>query len=80
MDTAGWVYYRAGDYEKALTLLSGVAEKIKEVPEALYHLGMINKASGHPEAAIKYLTQALASKKFATAKEAEAALKELQSQ
>ena len=39
---------------------------------------MINKAAGHPEAAIKYLEQALATKKLATAKEAQAALQELQ--
>ncbi len=78
MDTAAWVYYRAGDNEKALSLLTGVVGKIKEVPEALYHLGMINKAAGHPEAAMKYLEQALATKKLAAAKEAQAALQELQ--
>jgi tetratricopeptide (TPR) repeat protein len=78
MDTAAWVYYRAGDNEKALKLLTRVEDKIKEIPEGLYHLGMINKAAGNREAAITYLEQALASKKLATEKEAKAALQELQ--
>ncbi|MCK5682180.1 tetratricopeptide repeat protein, partial [bacterium] len=80
MDTAAWVYYRAGENEKALSLLSGVAEKIKEVPEALYHLGMINKAAGNLDAAIGYLQASLDGNEFAAKKAAVAALKELQSQ
>ena len=78
MDTAAWVYYRAGEYEKALELLTGVEEKIKQVPEALYHLGMIHKALDHREKALAYLQEALASKNFIAPKDAVAALKELQ--
>ncbi len=77
MDTAAWVYYRAGEYAKALGLLSGVEEKIKEVPEALYHLGMINKELGNKEKALSCLQEALASKNFVAPKEAQAALQEL---
>ncbi len=78
MDTAAWVYYRAGEYDKALELLTGVEEKIKQVPEALYHLGMINKELGNREKALSYLQEALASEKFVAPKDAEAALQELQ--
>ena len=77
MDTAAWVYYRAGEYDKALELLSGVEEKIKQVPEALYHLGMIHKELGNREKALNYLQEALASENFAAPKDAAAALREL---
>ena len=77
MDTAAWACFHAGEYEKALELLGGLEEKIKQSPEALYHLGMINKKLGNREKAKSCLQAALMNKKFIAVKKAEAALQEL---
>lgn len=39
-DTYGWIAYRRGDYEEALTFLESAAEKIENDPGPAFHLGM----------------------------------------
>ncbi|MGI9087623.1 MAG: tetratricopeptide repeat protein [Chthoniobacterales bacterium] len=38
-DTFGWILYRQGDYQQALSLLQESAAKLGDNPEAQYHLG-----------------------------------------
>jgi len=78
MDTAAWVFYQNGKYEQALEFLHGVEEKIQQVPEALYHLAMIQVKLGDKEAAVANLKAALKSEKFPGRREAEVALRKLQ--
>jgi len=58
LDTAGWVYYRRGDYDKALEVLQRVVEQAPEVPVFRYHLGMTYKEKGDAAAAREHLTEA----------------------
>lgn len=39
-DTLGWVYYKKGDYARALALLEEAAERTPDDPEIQFHLGM----------------------------------------
>jgi tetratricopeptide (TPR) repeat protein len=39
-DTFGWIVYRMGDVERAVTLLTTSAEKLPNAPGIQYHLGM----------------------------------------
>jgi tetratricopeptide (TPR) repeat protein len=39
-DTLGWVLYKRGDYQQALTILQESAEKAADRPEIQFHLGM----------------------------------------
>lgn len=58
-DTVGWAYYRAGDYEKALTYLTEAAAGAENNPDILYHLGAAQYASGDAAAAKASLEKAL---------------------
>jgi len=58
LDTAGWVYYRKGDYDKAAEILKGVVEKAPQVPVFQYHLGMTYFKLGDKAAASEHLTRA----------------------
>jgi tetratricopeptide (TPR) repeat protein len=58
LDTAGWVYYRKGDYDKAAEILKGVVEKAPKVPVFQYHLGMVYYKQGNKAAAREHLTKA----------------------
>lgn len=58
-DTVGWAYYRAGQYERALELLSKAAEGASENPEILYHLGAAQLAAGDAETGRQTLEKAL---------------------
>ncbi len=58
LDTAAWVYYRTGDYDKAAEILEGVVEKAPKVPVFQYHLGMVYSKQGKKDAARKHLTLA----------------------
>ena len=40
LDTAGWVYYKVGDYAEAVNILKNVVEKSPEVAVFNYHFGM----------------------------------------
>lgn len=59
LDTAGWVYYRLGDYGKAIDILKRVVEKAPEVPVFRYHLGMAYFKKGDNDAARKHLNKAV---------------------
>ncbi|MFC1772751.1 tetratricopeptide repeat protein [Pseudomonadota bacterium] len=58
LDTAAWVYYRTGDYDKAAEILEGVVEKAPKVAVFRYHLGMVYSKQGKKDAARKHLTLA----------------------
>ncbi len=78
LDTIGWVYYKLGDYQKAVKYLTKAVEKLPEVNVFNYHLGMAYKKSGDAVQAKIYLEKSLASDKpFKQKKLAESALKDL---
>ncbi len=62
-DTLGWIYYLAGDYDKAADILSGVVEKAPEVGVFRYHLGMTYYKQGDFRAARDILSKAVAEDK-----------------
>lgn len=69
MDTAAWVYYRKGEFARALDLLMAVQDKGKEIPEYNYHLGMIYLAMGEKDKAKDYLRTAVESEGYFPGKE-----------
>ncbi len=60
LDTLGWIYYQAGDYDKAAEVLSGVVEQAPEVGIFRYHLGMTYYKQGDSRAASEILSKAIA--------------------
>jgi tetratricopeptide (TPR) repeat protein len=50
-DTLGWILYKRGDYQQALTLLQESASKLPEEPQVQFHLGMTNYMMGQVDAA-----------------------------
>ena len=77
-DTAGWVYYRRGEYDKALGILKGVVEKMPDVPVFQYHLGMTYYKTGDKAAAKEQLSQAVGENaNYTGVEEARALLKDL---
>jgi predicted Zn-dependent protease len=58
LDTAAWVHYRNGDYDKAAEILKGVVDKAPKVPVFQYHLGMVYFKQGDMAAAREHLTRA----------------------
>ncbi|MFK5948687.1 MAG: tetratricopeptide repeat protein [Methylococcales bacterium] len=78
LDTIGWMYYKAGDYNTALDTLNKAVEKSPDVNILNYHLGMTYKMSGDKNQAKIYLEKSLADgKKFKEKELAKAALKGL---
>ena len=78
LDTVGWVYYKLGDYQNAVQILSQVVKKNPNVNVFNYHLGMAFKMNGDKDQAKLYLEKSLADKKhFKEKSTAEAALKDL---
>jgi tetratricopeptide (TPR) repeat protein len=78
LDTIGWVNYKLGDYQKAVSYLTQVVEKSPDVNVFNYHLGMSYKMLGNKEKAKIYLEKSLADDKPFKEKDlAQAALKEL---
>ncbi|CAI8955179.1 Lipopolysaccharide biosynthesis regulator YciM [Methylocaldum szegediense] len=74
-DTLAWIYYRKGEYEKALPLQLKVVEKSPGVPIYHYHLGMIYLKKGERAVAAEHLQKAVDSgKDFAGLEEARSAL------
>jgi tetratricopeptide (TPR) repeat protein len=59
VDTLGWVYYRLGDYEKALPLLEAAVDSAGQVPVLRYHLGMVYFALGREVRAFEELEKAV---------------------
>ena len=78
MDTVAWVYYRKGDYKKALDAMAGIEDKIKDAPTISYHMGMIHLGLGDTDTAKKYLKSAVESgERFPGYDDAEKALLQL---
>ncbi len=50
-DTLGWVLYKRGDYQQALTILQASAEKAADNPEIQFHLGMTAYMMGQTDLA-----------------------------
>lgn len=59
LDTAGWVYYRKGDYSKAVGILKAVVDKAPQVPVFHYHLGMAYLKKGDKNLAREHLSKAV---------------------
>lgn len=79
LDTLGWVYYRLGDYDVAITYLEQSVDAAGQLPVLRYHLGMAYKAAGKPVEAKEQLSLALANENasFTGIEEARVALEEL---
>src|SRR5439155_12374617 len=50
-DTLGWVLYKRGDYQQALSVLQQAAEKAPDKPEIQFHLGMTANTMGQTDVA-----------------------------
>ncbi len=76
MDTAAWVYYRKGDYDKARGLILSIYESAGRFPAIQYHLGMTYLRLGDKDKAKNHLQLALQGKdQFPGRNEAEKELK-----
>src|SRR5205809_3061073 len=62
-DTLGWVLYKRGDYQQALTLLQESAEKAPDSPEIQFHRGMTAYMVGQTDLAKVALRKAADSDK-----------------
>lgn len=76
-DTVGWVYYRAGEYAKAVEVLEKVVDAEPKVPIFQYHLGMAYAKSGDKAKARVALTKGLELGDFAEKDEARQVLDSL---
>ncbi len=78
LDTVGWVYYKAGEFDKAVEILQQAVELAPDAAELHYHLGMAFASQGSPEKAKEHLTIATTSEQNFSGKEsAHQKLKEL---
>ncbi len=57
-DTLGWILYKRGDYQQAVTLLQQSSEKLPDNPEIQFHFGMANYMMGQTAAARSALQKA----------------------
>jgi tetratricopeptide (TPR) repeat protein len=57
-DTLGWVLYKRGEYQQALTILQESAEKAADNPEIQFHLGMTAYMIGQTDIARAALQKA----------------------
>src|SRR5438132_1511906 len=62
-DTLGWVLYKRGDYQQALTILQESAEKAANNPEIQFHLGMTAYMMGQTDIARAALRKVAAADK-----------------
>jgi tetratricopeptide (TPR) repeat protein len=62
-DTLGWVLYKRGDYQQALTILQESAEKAPDNPEIQFHLGMTAYMMGQTNLATVALKKAVSATK-----------------
>src|SRR5262249_8829708 len=62
-DTFGWVLYKRGDYQQALTILQESAQKAADRPEIQFHLGMTAYMMGQTELARAALKKAASAAK-----------------
>lgn len=59
LDTIGWIYYKIGDYERALTYIQRSVDTGEASAEVYEHLGDVYKALNETDNAIKYWNKAL---------------------
>jgi tetratricopeptide (TPR) repeat protein len=77
-DTLGWVYYKKGLYDNALTEFNEAIEKLPENPTVRYHLGLAYYKKGQNDRAKQELQEALSlSASFEGAEEAKRILAKL---
>lgn len=77
-DTLGWVHRARGESDKARTALEKACGLSPKLPEAFYHLGIVNQEMAQPKAAQKALQAALTlNKEFAGASDARKRLESL---
>ena len=60
-DTLGWILYKRGIYQNALSLLRDSAAKLPDNPQVQYHLGMTYAQLGDQANARKALNAAIGS-------------------
>lgn len=78
LDTVGWVYYKAGEIDKSIEILTQAVDLAPEAAELHYHLGMAYADKGSAEKAKEHLKIAANSEQNYTGKEeAQRRLKEL---
>jgi tetratricopeptide (TPR) repeat protein len=59
IDTLGWVYYKKGLYDNALTEFTDAVQKLPENPVVRYHLGLAYYKKGENDKAKQELEKAL---------------------
>jgi thiol-disulfide isomerase/thioredoxin len=59
-DTLGWVQYKRGEYDKAVSTLWTAAAALPDSQEILYHYGMALEKAGKPDDAIEVYIRATA--------------------
>lgn len=80
-DTLGYIYYKKGMHDNAISQFSLALKAMPEDPEVNYHMGLALHAQGKKADAKTYLTKALAAKhNFAEQAEAERLMRTLQTQ
>ena len=78
LDTLGWVYFRMGEYQKALVPLEQALDLAPEADIILYHMGMLLHKTGRLQEAREKLRKALAGEAdFIGRQEAEKVLRSL---
>jgi len=78
IDTLGWVYYKSGETDKALSLLEKAVKQAPEVPVFRYHLGMAYYKKGDLQSAKTQLAKAVESKnEYTGLEEARGILKQI---
>jgi len=78
LDTYGWVLYKRGEAQAAVSALAEAASKTLDAPVSLYHLGMAQALAGQDEAARNSLRRSIDSgKNFLGIDEAKAELDKL---
>ena len=78
-DTLGWILYKRGTYDRALSLLKESAEQLGDNAEVQFHLGMTQYRLNNKEEAWQALNRSLElDSSFAGADEARGVLAELQ--
>ncbi|MFP4193810.1 MAG: tetratricopeptide repeat protein [Desulfobacterales bacterium] len=58
LDSMGWVYYRKGAYERALTYIERALEKVPDDPVILEHMGDVYLRLNNREKALEYYRKA----------------------
>jgi tetratricopeptide (TPR) repeat protein len=62
VDTLGWVYYKHGRLDEAISLLSSAVANVPDHPILNYHLGMAYYAQGQMASARQHLEKAVAAR------------------